>query len=160
MSSCIYNYLLRVFSTNSRRTCYEQPSSSSAQDETHYQHGIPGIPTDGKVVLLKNSNNGAQIYLIGTCHVSKQSAETVKKVIDYVMPDVVAVEQCKKRAMSMWNSKPEDATFYKLLCKSMRAPGGLCTKIASFFYEFSILPGARRWYISWSGIQGCNGRIF
>ncbi|KAI3877281.1 hypothetical protein MKX03_024216 [Papaver bracteatum] len=91
MSSCIYNYLLRVFSTNSTSTFHQQPSPSSAQDETHYQHGIPGIPTDGKVVLLKNSNNGAQIYLIGTIHVSKQSAETVKKVIDYVMPDVVAV---------------------------------------------------------------------
>ncbi|KAI3877287.1 hypothetical protein MKX03_024222 [Papaver bracteatum] len=96
MASSIYNYLLRVFKKKSRCVCHERPSSSSssssAQDETsHYQHGIPGIPTDGKVVLLKNSNNGAQIYLIGTNHVSKQSAETVKKVINYVRPDVVAV---------------------------------------------------------------------
>ncbi|KAI3877286.1 hypothetical protein MKX03_024221, partial [Papaver bracteatum] len=90
MSSSIYNKLLRVFKNKSRKS-HEQPSSSSAQDETsHYQHGIPGIPTDGKVVLLKNSNNGAQVYIVGTIHISKQSAETVKKVIDYVRPDVVA----------------------------------------------------------------------
>ncbi|KAI3871631.1 hypothetical protein MKW92_025389 [Papaver armeniacum] len=86
----ICNYLFRVFITNLRSIFHRRPSSS-AQDETHYQHGIPGIPTDGKVVLLKNSNNGAQIYLVGTVHGSEQSAETVKEVIDYVRPDVVAV---------------------------------------------------------------------
>ncbi|KAI3877293.1 hypothetical protein MKX03_024228, partial [Papaver bracteatum] len=87
MAACIYNYLLRVFSTKSTSTCHQQPSSEEEDDTSHYQHGIP---TDGKVVLLWNSSNGAQIYLVGTVHVSKQSAETVKKVIDYVRPDVVA----------------------------------------------------------------------
>ncbi|KAI3877292.1 hypothetical protein MKX03_024227, partial [Papaver bracteatum] len=82
MSSSIYDDPFRVSVTNL--------SHQSAQDETHYQHGIPGIPTDGKVVLLKNSNNGAQIYLVGTNHFSKQSAQLVKKVINNVMPDVVA----------------------------------------------------------------------
>ncbi|KAI3871811.1 hypothetical protein MKW92_026291 [Papaver armeniacum] len=135
MASCIYNYLLRVFKKKSRCVCHEQPSSSSAQDETHYQHGIPGIPTDGKVVLLTNSINGTQIYLIGTNHVSKQSAETVKKVIDYVRPDVVAVEQCKKSAMGIMNWTPENATFYKLFRKSMRAPGGLCRKFGTHFMD-------------------------
>ncbi|KAI3886550.1 hypothetical protein MKW92_027285 [Papaver armeniacum] len=135
MASCIYNYLLRVFKKKSRCVCHEQPSSSPAQDETHYQHGIPGIPTDGKVVLLTNSINGTQIYLIGTNHVSKQSAETVKKVIDYVRPDVVAVEQCKKSAMGIMNWTPENATFYKLFRKSMRAPGGLCRKFGTFFMD-------------------------
>ncbi|KAI3889769.1 hypothetical protein MKW92_028889 [Papaver armeniacum] len=134
MASCIYNYFLRVFSTNSESTCHEQPSSS-AKDETHYQHGIPGIPTDGKVVLLRNSSNGAQLYLVGTVHVSKQSAETVKKVIDYVRPDVVAVELCKRSASryeGLVNWKPEEDTLYKLFRKSMRAPGGLCMKIYIF----------------------------
>ncbi|KAI3877289.1 hypothetical protein MKX03_024224, partial [Papaver bracteatum] len=88
MSSSTYNKLLR-FSLTHLRSVF--PPSSSEQDETHYQHGIPGIPTDGRVVLLKNSNNGAQIYLVGTVHISEQSAVTVKKVIDYVRPDVVAV---------------------------------------------------------------------
>ncbi|KAI3871809.1 hypothetical protein MKW92_026289 [Papaver armeniacum] len=130
MSSSIYNKLLRFSLTNLRSVF---PPSSSEQDETHYQHGIPGIPTDGKVVLLKNSNNGAQIYLVGTVHISEQSAETVKKVIDYVRPDVVAVELCKGRAEGLMDWKPEDDTLYKLFREAMRAPGGLCMKIGIFF---------------------------
>ncbi|KAI3945682.1 hypothetical protein MKW98_022956, partial [Papaver atlanticum] len=79
--SSICNYLFRVFITNLRSIFHQRsPSSNYAQLETsHYQHGIPGIPTDGKVVLLKNSCNGAQLYLTGTNHFSKQSAETVKE---------------------------------------------------------------------------------
>ncbi|KAI3878327.1 hypothetical protein MKX03_021787, partial [Papaver bracteatum] len=60
------------------------------EDTSHYQHGIPGIPTDGKVVLLKNSKLKSEVYLVGTDHFSKESAETVKKVIDYVRPNAVA----------------------------------------------------------------------
>ncbi|XP_026430988.1 uncharacterized protein LOC113328101 isoform X3 [Papaver somniferum] len=87
----ICNYLFRVFITNLRSIFHRRPSSSAQLETTHYQHGIPGIPTDGKVVLLKNSSNGALVYLIGTVHGSEQSAETVKEVIDHVRPDVVAV---------------------------------------------------------------------
>ncbi|KAI3945679.1 hypothetical protein MKW98_022953 [Papaver atlanticum] len=43
---------------------------------THYQHGIPGIPTDGKVFLLKNSDTGSQIYLVGTNHIEQTEKET------------------------------------------------------------------------------------
>ncbi|KAI3945183.1 hypothetical protein MKW92_040690 [Papaver armeniacum] len=129
----ICNYLFRVFITNLRSIFHRRRPSSSAQDETHYQHGIPGIPTDGKVVLLKNSSNGAQIYLIGTVHGSEQSAETVKEVIDYVRPDVVAVELCKERAMAIMEWKPEDDTsLYMLFRRSMRAAGGLCMKFVIF----------------------------
>ncbi|KAI3871812.1 hypothetical protein MKW92_026292 [Papaver armeniacum] len=144
--SSTYNNLLRVFKKKSRKS-HEQPSSSSTQDETsHYQHGIPGIPTDGKVVLLNNSSNGAQLYLIGTVHGSKQSAETVKKVIDYVRPDVVAAELCEKRAGAM-NKQPD--TWYKLFRESMIAPGGLCMKIYIFMvnrrrrrlHAYGIFPG-------------------
>ncbi|KAI3871813.1 hypothetical protein MKW92_026293 [Papaver armeniacum] len=128
----ICNYLFRVFITNLRSIFHRRPSSS-AQDETHYQHGIPGIPTDGKVVLLKNSNNGAQIYLVGTVHGSEQSAEIVKEVIDYVRPDLVAVELCKERAMAIMEWKPEDDTsLYMLFRRSMRAAGGLCMKFVIF----------------------------
>ncbi|RZC44182.1 hypothetical protein C5167_037130 [Papaver somniferum] len=139
MSSSNYKKLLR-FSLTHLRSVF--PPSSSEQDETHYQHGIPGIPTDGRVVLLKNSNNGAQIYLVGTVHISEQSAETVQKVIDYVRPDVVAepirnvymqVELCKGRAEGIVDWKPEDDSLYKLFRESMRAPGGLCMKIGIFF---------------------------
>ncbi|KAI3867268.1 hypothetical protein MKW98_001702 [Papaver atlanticum] len=134
--------LLRVSATNLSR--------QSEQDETsHYQHGIPGIPTDGKVVLLKNSNNGALLYLVGTNHHSKHSAETVKKVIDNVKPDIVAIEQCEKRAMSLMKLKPKHATLYKLFRFSMRTPGGLGVKLGMFLtnchhrrlFAHGIFPG-------------------
>ncbi|KAI3880217.1 hypothetical protein MKX03_019860, partial [Papaver bracteatum] len=61
-------------STNLRDTF-----SGHDDDDNSYQHGIPGIPTDGKIVLLKNSKLKSKVYLVGTVHISKQSAETVKK---------------------------------------------------------------------------------
>ncbi|XP_026390377.1 traB domain-containing protein-like [Papaver somniferum] len=149
MSSSTCNNLLRVFKKKSRKS-HQQPSSSSAENEpSHYQHGIPGIPTDGKVVLLMNSSNGAQIYLIGTLHGSKQSAETVKKVIDYVRPNVVAVELCEKRAMGAMNKQPDKDTWYKLFRKSIKAPGGLSMMIYMFMvscrrrrlHAYGIIPG-------------------
>ncbi|KAI3871629.1 hypothetical protein MKW92_025387 [Papaver armeniacum] len=125
--------LLRVFKKKSRKSHEQQPSSSStAQDETHYQHGIPGIPTDGKVVLLNNSTNGAQIYLIGTLHGSNQSAEIVKTVIENVKPGIVAVELCEKRVAAMNKQQPDNDTWYKLFRNSIKAPGGLSMKIYKF----------------------------
>ncbi|RZC66052.1 hypothetical protein C5167_009740 [Papaver somniferum] len=124
--SSICNYLFRIFITNLRSIFHQKcqsPSSDYAQLETsHYQHGIPGIPTDGKVVLLKNSSNGALLYLIGTAHGSKQSAETVKEV-----------ELCKKRAMGIMDWTPEDEISLSMLFRrSMRAAGGLCMKFVIF----------------------------
>ncbi|OVA16867.1 hypothetical protein BVC80_1231g15 [Macleaya cordata] len=48
-------------------------------DHVKWCHGLPGIPNDGKVVRLKNSATGSELYLVGTCHFSQKSAETVKK---------------------------------------------------------------------------------
>ncbi|RZC84664.1 hypothetical protein C5167_047448 [Papaver somniferum] len=125
--------LLRVSTTN----------LSSQSETSHYQHGIPGIPTDGKVVLLKNSSNGALIYLVGTNH------HSVKKVIDNVKPDVVPIEQCEKRARSLMKLKPKHATLYKLFRFSMRTPGGLGVKLGMFLtncqlrrlFAHGIFPG-------------------
>ncbi|KAI3945688.1 hypothetical protein MKW98_022962 [Papaver atlanticum] len=73
----------------------------------------------------------------------KRVLKLSKKVIDYVRPDVVAVELCKRRAAAMraMNWKPEDDTLYNLFRRSMRAPGGLCMKFGMFFpsYRYSLL---------------------
>ncbi|MCL7024608.1 hypothetical protein MKW94_023742 [Papaver nudicaule] len=112
-------------------------ATSSVHDDDDdtklYQHGIPGIPTDGKVALLKNSKLKSLVYLIGTVHISKQSAETVKKVINYVKPDVVAVELCRERAVGiMTTSLKDDVTLLDMLYGSMMVPWGLSMKIAIF----------------------------
>lgn len=52
-------------------------------DHTHNHHGLPGIPKDGKVVLLKNSKTGAKVYLVGTDHSTQESVRTVRKVTIY-----------------------------------------------------------------------------
>ncbi|HNS66635.1 MAG TPA: TraB domain-containing protein, partial [Mesotoga infera] len=42
-----------------------------------------------------------EIILIGTAHVSKNSAEEVKQVIEEEKPDSVAIELCNSRYQSM-----------------------------------------------------------
>ncbi|KAI3945694.1 hypothetical protein MKW98_022968 [Papaver atlanticum] len=176
--SGIYNHLVRVFGKNSRN---ERPSSEEEDDQSrlielteiqtnenepgHYQQGIPGIPTNGKVVLLRNSITGALLYLIGTVHGSEQSAATVKQVIGDIRPDVVALGfaftglvwivsyggdcdelcgdlfyicLCETRASRVMNWKPEDDAIQTLFWKSMRAPGGLCLKLGLFFLNLKL----------------------
>ncbi|KAI3933136.1 hypothetical protein MKW92_002292 [Papaver armeniacum] len=115
-------------STNLRATF-----SGDDDDDNPYQHGIPGIPTDGKVVLLKNSKLKSKVYLVGTVHISKQSAETVKKVINYVKPNVLAVELCSESAAAIMTCNlKEDVTLLDILYRSMTAPWGLRMKIGMF----------------------------
>ncbi len=47
------------------------------------------------------SCNGKEILLVGTAHVSKQSAELVKNVIHDEKPDTVCVELCETRLNSL-----------------------------------------------------------
>ncbi|KAI3945677.1 hypothetical protein MKW98_022951 [Papaver atlanticum] len=134
--SSIFNRLVRVSTlTNQRsgnRYCLLQ-HVKWCHDETHYQHGIPGIPTDGKVVLLKNSNTGSQIYLVGTCHVSKESPQLVKKVINSVRPDAIAIEQSKEDLEELrrknWEPINVNESWFSLFLRSMRSPGGLQRKM-------------------------------
>ncbi|KAI3914186.1 hypothetical protein MKW92_002779 [Papaver armeniacum] len=133
--SSIFSHLLRVSLVSSfttQRASFYQPSSSSTSSgqQDHYQHGIPGIPNDGKVVLLKNSSNGAQVYLVGTVHFSKQTTQTVKKVINYVRPDAIAVELCESSAKQLLEWRSKDDNLYTLYLESKRARAGLSTKVA------------------------------
>ena len=57
---------------------------------------------DENVTLLELE--GKKIYLVGTAHVSKQSAELVTNIINEVKPDSVAVELCQPRYQSLTDS--------------------------------------------------------
>ncbi len=46
-------------------------------------------------------HDGKQITLVGTAHVSKESVDLVKTVIDEVKPDTVCVELCESRAQAI-----------------------------------------------------------
>jgi len=51
--------------------------------------------------LLRNLRNGSEIFLVGTAHISKTSAEEVRSVIRSVNPDNVFVELCDDRAAAI-----------------------------------------------------------
>jgi pheromone shutdown-related protein TraB len=52
-------------------------------------------PTSSNVTILEQ--DGRTIYLVGTAHVSAESVQEVKDLIEQVQPDVVCVELCAPR---------------------------------------------------------------
>ncbi len=50
------------------------------------------------------------MYIVGTAHVSKKSAEDVERVIRAVRPDAVVVELCKSRSGIMQSPEEEETT--------------------------------------------------
>ncbi|GLJ20475.1 hypothetical protein SUGI_0372460 [Cryptomeria japonica] len=68
--------------------------------EWNWRRGLHGLPQDGSVICLRNSVNGAEVYLVGTCHVSEKSAQLVKQVdLCQRRPGKefkIALEECKR----------------------------------------------------------------
>ena len=66
---------------------------------------VPGhIPIPGLSALDPMSSRKSlvpQIFLVGTAHVSRQSAEEVRELIRVVRPSTVMVELCTERAERM-----------------------------------------------------------
>lgn len=91
------------------------------------------ITEDGSVVYLRNGENGAEVYLVGTCHVSKKSAQQVKQVIGFVKPNVIAVELCKRRAQSLQHLKSSQRSLLQLVLDSWKVPGGLLKKLVRLY---------------------------
>ena len=54
--------------------------------------------------------DGEVIHLVGTAHVSSESVELVRKTIDEVEPDVVAVELCQQRHDAILDQRSWDET--------------------------------------------------
>lgn len=79
---------------------------------------------------LRNSQNQAELFLVGVSHVSPASASMVQKLIRDVQPDVVAVELCEARSKSwiLTNSKSEKYKFWEIF----GIPGGLRQKLITF----------------------------
>ena len=60
--------------------------------------------------VTKISRDGKEIFLIGTAHVSRESVDLVREVIEEENPDIVAVELDKQRYDSLLNKKKWDET--------------------------------------------------
>ena len=100
--------------------------------------------TQGNVTRL--FLNGKEIILIGTAHVSKQSAEEVKEVIEREQPDSVCVELDQQRYQSLKdNNKWQKMDIFQVI-KEKKATLLLVNMIVSSFQrriakQFGIKPG-------------------
>ncbi|KAG6547374.1 hypothetical protein Mapa_010822 [Marchantia paleacea] len=82
---------------------------------------------DGTVTYLRNAETGAELYLVGTAHVSAKSAEEVRQVILQVKPDTVAVELCAERARKLMAG--EEHKIQNVLREFLNFPGGIGQKL-------------------------------
>lgn len=57
------------------------------------------------VSFLQNTSSGHSVYLVGTAHVSAQSAQDVADTIELARPNCIMVELCRPRADSLRSGK-------------------------------------------------------
>lgn len=63
---------------------------------------IPSMPVkDNSEMIHRRSWDGRQFVLVGTAHVSKESVELVREVVEEERPDTVCVELCDSRYQSL-----------------------------------------------------------
>jgi hypothetical protein len=61
------------------------------------------------------ATNGADVYLVGTAHVSMESADDVRRAIQAHKPNVVALELCEARRVMLYPMAPQGNAFSKEL---------------------------------------------
>ncbi|MCZ8537935.1 TraB/GumN family protein [Paenisporosarcina quisquiliarum] len=96
--------------------------------------------------ITRISLNGKELILIGTAHVSRQSAEEVKEVIERERPDSVCIELDEQRYQSVMDSnKWKETDIFKVI-KDKKATLLLMNLAVSSFQnrlakQFDIKPG-------------------
>ena len=61
-------------------------------------------PVPETMSYLRDLRTGNEVFLVGTAHISRKSAEEVRSVIKSVKPDTVFLELCAARAAAMRSS--------------------------------------------------------
>jgi len=87
------------------------------------------------------------IILVGTAHISKDSVEEVKEVIEKYKPDIVAVELCKRRydaitKKDQWESTPVDKLLKSNNAYLMLAQTFLSAIQRKLGKEYGVEPGS------------------
>lgn len=90
--------------------------------------------------------DGREIILVGTAHVSKQSAEEVKAVIEHEQPDTVCIELCQARYQAVTDADRWKNTDIVKIIKERKALLLLANLIMSSYQkklakQFGIQPG-------------------
>jgi pheromone shutdown-related protein TraB len=113
----------------------ENMSEESMNEDMMAEENVTRIQLDGR-----------EIILIGTAHVSKQSAQQVKEVIESERPDTVCIELDEQRYQSMMEgSKWQETDIFKVI-KEGKATLLLVNLMVSSFQkrmakQFGIQPG-------------------
>ncbi len=118
----------------------EQPSPES---QSQLPESVTSLNIDGR-----------EVYLVGTAHVSKESVEDVKRTVEIVRPDTVAVELCPGRYKSIVEKDSwEKMNIFKVI-RERKSVFLMAQLIMTSFYkrlgrQFGVEPGAEM-------IQGIN----
>ncbi|MFA5519485.1 MAG: TraB domain-containing protein, partial [Spirochaetota bacterium] len=79
---------------------------------------IPAFTNLSEEVTLINYTDGKKIYLIGTAHVSKNSAVLVENTIREINPDIVCIELDEQRFKAITSTnKYEDIDIFQIIKK-------------------------------------------
>ena len=78
-------------------------SASGAASECAENKAADSASTDTQTHVTVVEHNGCTFHIVGTAHVSEQSREEVRKLIDDVSPDVVCVELDQERYDSFYD---------------------------------------------------------
>lgn len=81
--------------------------------------------------VLRNVITGQEVYLVGTAHVSKRSADEVKDVIARIQPDTVFLELCETRAEALMRPRAERPSAFSEMLSLLSLPGSVTTKLLS-----------------------------
>ena len=96
---------------------------------------------------LRDKHANREVYLIGTAHVSQQSADEVRELIRLVRPDHVAVELCPQRAAKLRAGEREQ-DFSNALVQAFggtAASGGMLGAVFqalnALWKQYGLVPG-------------------
>ncbi len=122
---------------------HEQEQAAEKAVET--EHSVVGEQSPGEHIV-RLEMDGRQIILLGTAHVSRESAKEVARLIDEEDPDTVAVELCQARYESLKAANRwKDMDIVKVI--RQKKAGLLLTNLVLSSYQrrlaeqFGIEPG-------------------
>ena len=81
-----------------------------------------------------------QIFLVGTAHVSRNSAEEVRELIHVVKPSTIMVELCRKRADKLRSTAQVPSPPLSMLFCQLEASCGRVMTCLRIMYLHSDLP--------------------
>lgn len=104
------------------------------------------LPEELEEAVTRLTLGEKEVFLVGTAHVSRRSAEQVKEIIDLVRPDAVCVELDEQRYQSiMSGNKWKETDIFKII-KEKKATLLLMNLLISSFQkrmakQFGVTPG-------------------